>query len=105
MKKILSTLALCLCAVGSMQAQTLKQQGSSIGQIVPQGWTHQEVMGDLNKRRGSVMGMEPVADRKGYTTVQAVAPKSETRVMALPASRLLLSATLTTMVRARSFQK
>lgn len=49
MKKILSTLALCLCAVGSMQAQTLKQQGSSIGQIVPQGWTHQEVMGDLNK--------------------------------------------------------
>ena len=34
-------------------------------------------MGDLNKRRGSVMGMEPVADRKGYTTVQAIAPKSE----------------------------
>lgn len=36
-----------------------------------------DVMGDLNKRRGSVMGMEPVADRKGYTTVQAIAPKSE----------------------------
>lgn len=35
-----------------------------------------DVMGDLNKRRGSVMGMEP-ADRKGYTTVQAIAPKSE----------------------------
>ena len=35
-----------------------------------------DVMGDLNKRRGSVMGMEPAA-RKGYTVVQAVAPKAE----------------------------
>ena len=35
-----------------------------------------DVMGDLNKRRGSVMGMEP-AEKKGYTTVQAVAPKAE----------------------------
>ena len=35
-----------------------------------------DVMGDLNKRRGSVMGMEP-ASKKGYTVVQAVAPKAE----------------------------
>lgn len=35
-----------------------------------------DVMGDLNKRRGSVMGME-AAGRKGYTVVQAVAPKAE----------------------------
>lgn len=35
-----------------------------------------DVMGDLNKRRGSVMGMEPAA-HKGYTTVQATAPKVE----------------------------
>ncbi len=35
-----------------------------------------DVMGDLNKRRGSVMGMEPAA-RKGYTVVQALAPKAE----------------------------
>ena len=35
-----------------------------------------DVMGDLNKRRGSVMGMEPAA-KKGYTVVQAVAPKAE----------------------------
>ena len=35
-----------------------------------------DVMGDLNKRRGSVMGMEP-AVRKGYTVVQAIAPKAE----------------------------
>ena len=34
------------------------------------------VMGDLNKRRGSVMGMEP-ATKKGYTVVQATAPKAE----------------------------
>ena len=35
-----------------------------------------DVMGDLNKRRGSVMGMEP-ATKKGYTVVQATAPKAE----------------------------
>ncbi len=35
-----------------------------------------DVMGDLNKRRGSVMGMEP-AQKKGYTTVQALCPKAE----------------------------
>ena len=35
-----------------------------------------DVMGDLNKRRGSVMGMEASA-KKGYTVVQAVAPKAE----------------------------
>jgi elongation factor G len=28
-----------------------------------------DVMGDLNKRRGSVMGMDPVENRKGYTTI------------------------------------
>lgn len=35
-----------------------------------------DVMGDLNKRRGAVMGMDPAA-MKGYTTVHAVAPKAE----------------------------
>ena len=43
---------------------------------VPDGMVG-DVMGDLNKRRGSVMGMEPTHDHKGYTTVQATAPKSE----------------------------
>ena len=36
-----------------------------------------DVMGDLNKRRGSVMGMNPCEEKSGYTTVQATAPKSE----------------------------
>ncbi|MBQ7321248.1 MAG: elongation factor G [Clostridia bacterium] len=35
-----------------------------------------DVMGDLNKRRGTVMGMEPAA-KKGYTVIAATAPKSE----------------------------
>ncbi len=35
-----------------------------------------DVMGDLNKRRGRVMGMNP-APKKGYTVVEAEAPKSE----------------------------
>jgi len=35
-----------------------------------------DVMGDLNKRRGRVMGMNP-ATKKGYTTIVAEAPKAE----------------------------
>lgn len=34
------------------------------------------IMGDLNKRRGSIMGMDP-AKKKGYTTVKATVPKAE----------------------------
>lgn len=36
-----------------------------------------DVMGDLNKRRGAVMGMDSAEHKKGYTTVHAVAPKAE----------------------------
>ncbi len=36
-----------------------------------------DVMGDLNKRRGSVMGMHPYEGKAGYTCIQAMAPKSE----------------------------
>ena len=36
-----------------------------------------DVMGDLNKRRGSVMGMTACETKMGYTTVQAYVPKSE----------------------------
>ncbi len=36
-----------------------------------------DVMGDLNKRRGAVMGMEPAENKKGYTVVHALAPKAE----------------------------
>ena len=36
-----------------------------------------DVMGDLNKRRGAVMGMDALENRKGYTVVHATVPKSE----------------------------
>ncbi len=36
-----------------------------------------DVMGDLNKRRGRVLGMNPDEHRKGYTVVEAEAPKAE----------------------------
>ena len=48
MKKILINMMLCLCAIG-MNAQTLKQQGNAVEQIVPEGWEHEEEEGDLNK--------------------------------------------------------
>ncbi|MBO4430858.1 MAG: hypothetical protein J5790_05925 [Bacteroidaceae bacterium] len=48
MKKLLSTMILCLCAI-SISAQALKQQGASAEQIVPEGWEHEEALGDLNK--------------------------------------------------------
>ena len=35
-----------------------------------------DIMGDLNKRRASVMGMD-TADMVGYTTINAIAPKAE----------------------------
>ena len=34
-------------------------------------------MGDLNKRRGRVLGMEPDAKRPKYTVVEAEVPKAE----------------------------
>lgn len=36
-----------------------------------------DVMGDLNKRRGAVMGMDASEERIGYTTVHAMVPKAE----------------------------
>ncbi|MBE6563367.1 MAG: elongation factor G [Ruminococcaceae bacterium] len=36
-----------------------------------------DVMGDLNKRRGRVLGMNPDEKRSGYTIVEAEAPKAE----------------------------
>ncbi|MBE6600690.1 MAG: elongation factor G [Ruminococcaceae bacterium] len=47
----------------------------AINVIVPESMVG-DVMGDLNKRRGRVMGMNPAA-KKGYTVVEAEAPKSE----------------------------
>ena len=37
-----------------------------------------DVMGDINsKRRGSVMGMNPSEEKKGYTVIEAEVPKAE----------------------------
>lgn len=36
-----------------------------------------DIMGDLNKRRGHVMGMNPDESRPGYTIVEAEAPEAE----------------------------
>ena len=48
MKAYLISIILCLCAIG-MQAQSLKKQGTSVEQMVPEGWEHKEATGDLNK--------------------------------------------------------
>ena len=48
MRRIITIITLGLYAL-NMQAQVLKQQGVSVGQIVPQGWEHAEAEGDLNK--------------------------------------------------------
>ena len=40
---------------------------------VPDKYTG-DVMGDLNKRRGRVLGMNPDADRKGNTVIEADVP-------------------------------
>ena len=35
------------------------------------------IMGDLNKRRGSIMGQDALPGKKGYSVIHAIAPKSE----------------------------
>ena len=42
-------LVLSLCACLATQAEELKPQGVSVEDIVPAGWLHKEVQGDLNK--------------------------------------------------------
>lgn len=42
-------LILSLCSCLGVQAVELKPQGASIDDIVPAGWLHEEVSGDLNK--------------------------------------------------------
>ena len=49
MKHILTILTLCLCSIYGIQAQTLKQQGTAADNIVPEGWTHTEAVGDVDK--------------------------------------------------------
>ena len=44
--------------------------------IVPDGLVG-TIMGDLNKRRGSVMGMDQSETQEGYTVIHAIVPKAE----------------------------
>ena len=46
-----SILVILLFAIASHsgQAQSLAQQGTSVEDLVPAGWLHQEAQGDLNK--------------------------------------------------------
>ena len=43
------TVFLAVCFLMGAQAQGLKQQGTSVGNVVPEDWSHNEVTGDLNK--------------------------------------------------------
>ena len=47
--RVAAGLALWLCASVSLQAQSLKRQGTSASGIVPSEWEYQEATGDLNK--------------------------------------------------------
>ena len=49
MNRALSTFLLSLCTITSINAQALKQQGTTVEAIVPKGWEHEEAEGDLNK--------------------------------------------------------
>ena len=56
-------------------APVLLEPVGNLDITVPDGLVG-DVMGDLNKRRGAVMGMDP-SNKKGYTVVHALAPKAE----------------------------
>ena len=59
-----------------MAAPVLLEPVGDMDITVPDGLVG-DVMGDLNKRRGAVMGMDPAENKKGYTVVHATVPKSE----------------------------
>ena len=48
MKKTISILFSVFTLCGAL-GQSLKQQGTSVEELVPQGWSHYETTGDLNK--------------------------------------------------------
>lgn len=47
--KAAAAIVLLSCISHSAQAMGLSQQGTSVTDIVPDGWSHQEAQGDLNK--------------------------------------------------------
>ena len=59
-----------------MSAPVLLEPVGSLFITVPDGMVG-DVMSDIPKRRGNVMGMNPAENKPGYTVVEAVAPKSE----------------------------
>ena len=59
-----------------MAAPVLLEPVGDMDITVPDGLVG-DVMGDLNKRRGAVMGMDPSENKKGFTVVHATVPKSE----------------------------
>ncbi len=56
-------------------APVLLEPVGDLAVTVPESYVG-DVMSNLNKRRGSVMGMDPAAKR-GYTTINATVPKAE----------------------------
>ena len=48
MKKIIVAL-MAVFTISCVDGQSLKQQGTGVEELVPQGWSHYEVMGDMNK--------------------------------------------------------
>lgn len=59
-----------------LSAPVLLEPVGNLSVTVPEALVG-DVMGDLNKRRSSVMGMNPYEGKTGYTTIEATAPKSE----------------------------
>ncbi len=58
-----------------LAAPVLLEPVGDLHVTVPEGMVG-DIMGDLNKRRGSVLGMNPAAKR-GYTVLDATVPKAE----------------------------
>jgi len=62
---------------GMKQAQAVMLEPiGTLAVTVPDDKTG-DIMGDLNKRRGRVLGMEPTADAEGMTTISAEVPMRE----------------------------
>ena len=73
MRKLRTVMSLLLGAVHFGQTSVMYRE---LRICVPESLVG-DVMGDLNKRRGSVLGMNPHERKSGYTVIEASVPKAE----------------------------
>ena len=67
--KLIAMMLVCWCVVGA-QAQSLKQEGASVDELVPEGWEYIEALGDLDNDGIKDVALIATPDFKEHLTVR-----------------------------------